>query len=239
MSSSNLTIAAANLNNIGATLLASGDRLTALATFGAALTMMCQAEALTPRGQEIKVQTDLLFQSHPNSVEGRSPASPFSVSRRMGSLAPRCPSGGGAFLYNEGLVFGGMVNLSQSSLPFYIAVIMFNVGLTFHVKQPCGVVDQQSLRLASGIYEIAICSLVCGLSATGSSGSMPFAVLLNNKAEADFHLGERERCLELLEGLWAVICNQQVRPPLEECELDGFLYNCLCFLNSPLHASMA
>jgi hypothetical protein len=236
MSNSNLTITAANLNSIGAALLASGDRLTALATFGAALTMISQAAALTPQDQEIEVQTDLLFQPYSNSSVGQSP---YRVTRRIGSAAPRCPPDGGAFFYNEGLVFGGMVKLSQSSLPFYMAVIMFNVGLTFHVKQPCCVVDEQSLRLASGIYEIAIGSLVSGLSVTGSSGSMPFAVLLNNKAEADFRLGELGRCRELLEGLWAVICNQQVRPPLEECELDGFLYNCLCFLNSPLHASMA
>ncbi|CAB9515486.1 expressed unknown protein [Seminavis robusta] len=229
-----LAAIAANLNCLGAALLEIGDRFGARASFGQSLGMITQATDLTPVGQQVEVQANLFLPPQFYPPE-RHPA--LQVTRRIGARAPSLPPEGGPFLYNQPLVFGPKILLSRANLPFYSAIVTFNVALTFHVK-PSNTIDELSLRLASSLYNLALCVLLDGQNAP-LGASLPFAALLNNKAEAHFELGEYETCKLILEGLWALLFNQQIWPPLEGPELDGFFYNILCLLNSPLHAPTA
>ena len=138
-------------------------------------------------------------------------------------------------IYDQSLIIGRPASdLTAESLPLYKAVVVFNLGLTFHISAAnTPPLDKVSLLLAANLYTQAIRYLTQGQRYCRNPALL-FAVLLNNLAEVYFQLGECEACRFYLCKLRAAISPSL---QMEECELDGLLYNLMNLPFPPLHAS--
>lgn len=231
-----ITQVAVDLNSLGVSLMAQGDCLKAREAFVTTLALLSQTACASDLNSGQKAQA---FQQGFPTI----PCSPQEthrtaqrLSRGQGTRPPSCQVGNRSFVYDQALVFGPSCDIT-SNLPFYTSVLMYNVGLTFHVAG-CSQEDQRSLSLAARCYATSMQHLVTSYYAC-ENPLLLFVILLNNLAEVYCRLGEHANCRKLLFALCTVMVNESGFPFLEECVVDGFVYNMLSLPVSPLHASAA
>ena len=159
----------------------------------------------------------------------------------MGARPPSYKACRRSFVYDQALIIScPPLDLTLESLPFYRAVVMFNMGLTFHLSAANGhQVDKTSLLYdACFFYEQGISHLMKGVGYC-QNPTLLLATLLNNLAEVHFQLGKYATCEYFISSLWFVMTNQNLAPNMDECERDGVLYNILGLPKSLIHASAA
>lgn len=229
------SLRAADLNNRGAALLASGQSGQARATFGATLDIITQAviqDGDGNRGDSSSSESSANFSNY-EPLQSQLQAVP-RLSQRAGTVPPKLRNGE-PFIYNQALVFAPTIDINQCSLPFYTAVVLFNAALTFHLRE--GPPEAISLRLASNLYDMVLLNLKKNSASLRCANILVAA--LNNKAQILYQLKDYEAAGRLWSDVWANIFDTEKRPCFDQSELDGFLYNILCLLNEPLHASSA
>lgn len=163
---------ASRTNSEGVACLASGDALNAVKSFRAALSIM----------EEVAQCVESVELAH--------------------SQAHNCPSVEIAlddpvmFIYNRAIVLDGSC---ETDLAFANAVILFNLGLTFHQR---GKLRNDASKLQKAVYLYGVSSKLITNTAS-SSGALVLAAL-NNQAQILFSLGDYVNAKDTLEQMRSI-----------------------------------
>jgi hypothetical protein len=207
---------AARLNHLGASLLANNDARGALAALRGAIQIM-----------EATSRTEGAFEML------RSPQEKVCWALEM----PELDCVGDFFVYNQPLVFE--CTPQDADLCFFNAVIIYNLGLTFHLVASKGG-DEAKFKKAVNFYQR--CHELIAADDTASAAALLLAVR-NNSTHASLQMGEYEKFREGLRSLEEDVGRLSARGEsittfVDDRHLQEFYLN-IVLAREPMAAAMA
>jgi hypothetical protein len=197
----------ASLNNEGVSLLLSGENARSISVFQNALIILKQAATLaeeSPSG----APTGFVEAADSESLNAMSPL-------QKSNLALPNMQSDSNYIYNQPFLLADNFaahGSMESMLPFYSAVLLFNIALACHQQGLLG--KESSLKRASHLYRMSLHLLENFSHRTTAATTAAIAVLtvatLNNKAQVQFELCDYKHSHHCLLALSKLLCD--VRP---------------------------